>query len=390
VAILPTIDAGWPVSNSISNNTATSLSVNTPVGAGNGRLLVAVVREVQGQNASVQVTGLGLTWVNVLSANYSNYINCSVWAAWAAGPVSAGQVTVALGAGATTNKLMALTVYSYVNAKNASGNILAAFGTSATNITGPSGQISLAATTANSAVLGAIGWGYNTDLTAMTDSTIDHEVVDNSTASYVAVFRYTGATSGAPVTIGSTLTSGVNARAMLAIEILGSVSVAETFLGGAPIPATKSFVLSIPAGDTEAQFLTDEDVNFIWNALAELRTAVNAGTGGTGGSGMAQVATVISEATVTVPASGTWVQVDDGVSPRPSKLSNRFKVRIVDNDGTNRAYIYRGTSTTGVNASECEAIEPQKGVWQDEVGTEMNIYVQSAGAGLTIRVIQYA
>jgi hypothetical protein len=150
--------------------------------------------------------------------------------------------------------------------------------------------------------------------------------------------------------------------------------------GDIPIPPDKTFTTVVPPGDTNSQYLLDTDVNFIWDTLEEIKDR-----------GIANMAAgTITEATVTVPVSGTWVRVDDGLSGRPAALTNRYKVRIINNSTSVRAFVFRGASSSGQVAADCDVAEADKGVWQDEVKPAMGIFVQSAGASFTVRFIQYA
>ena len=77
---MPSIDAGYPVKTALTNSTATTVAVTAPSSA--GKLIVAVVSATNRTTGSITVSGLGLTWVNVSTADLGGWLSCGVWAAW--------------------------------------------------------------------------------------------------------------------------------------------------------------------------------------------------------------------------------------------------------------------------------------------------------------------
>lgn len=133
---LPTNDSGWPVSGVITNSTATSISVSTPVTLGVNRLLVVVVN-ADGLNSSgvPVVSGLGLTWTKQVENTISTTTVSQIWTARASAQLSTGSVTATI-SGQTQAKFIQLIVHALTGVKSASTTAGAGSGSGALGGTG--------------------------------------------------------------------------------------------------------------------------------------------------------------------------------------------------------------------------------------------------------------
>jgi hypothetical protein len=99
-------------------------------------------------------------------------------------------------------------------------------------------------------------------------------------------------------------------------------------------------------------------------------------------------------------ASATTVQENDvlftGGSTTPVRMDptppgGRYWVRIVNPHATLRLFVGHSSGTT--NNTSCESIDPFNGVWEDNIGPGVNIFIiGEAGypTNLNIRIKQYA
>jgi hypothetical protein len=83
--------------------------------------------------------------------------------------------------------------------------------------------------------------------------------------------------------------------------------------------------------------------------------------------------------------SATPVRMD------PSPLTGRTRVRIINPHATLRLFVGHQAATT--NATVCEPIDPFNGVWEDDVGVGINIFIIGESGyptNLSVRIKQYA
>jgi hypothetical protein len=215
----PLLDAGFPVAAHITASTSTDVSVAVPA-IGAGRLIVVMVQQCEAPANTMNISGLGKAWTRINFSTYSTYIHCVCWAAWSGSGTSAGNVICSVATNASMQKTLQAVVYSYSNTKDGTSSPLACFGDLEGENVGSDAQIMLDGTVANSVLIGAISWGYGEALTAGASTIFDSTVVDTVTSAFLAAFRWTGTTGGF-ITFGGSRTTGVNARSLIACEILG-------------------------------------------------------------------------------------------------------------------------------------------------------------------------
>lgn len=214
---MPSIDTGYPVNANVTNSAGTTVSVNGPASA--GKLLVAVVTEINHSNNTVGLSGFGLTWSQIVVANNSTFMGASIWAAWAPSGNPGGTLTVTVTGLGNFNAQVCL--YSFSGTNDGSAGVTACFGNTQHDVNDGTAQITLGTTTAGSALIGGFAWNFNGTLTAGPSTTLDASVLDTSLGfGFHAAFRYTGA-SGGSITFGMSQSSGVNSKAICAAEILG-------------------------------------------------------------------------------------------------------------------------------------------------------------------------
>jgi hypothetical protein len=75
----------------------------------------------------------------------------------------------------------------------------------------------------------------------------------------------------------------------------------------------------------------------------------------------------------------------------PTPLAGRYWVRIVNPHPTLRLFVGHTSGTT--NNVTCESIDPSFGVWEDNIGPGVNVFVigeTNYPTNLDVRVKQYA
>ncbi len=156
-AVGPPMDAGFPVSASVSGAAATtSIAVTAPATSGPNRLIYATVewytRGAHPAATPMTMAGLGLTWTKIVANSVSGGAGgAEVWAAWASSATASGAVTCTFVASVAVDAL--LTVYARFNTANGAASIAKCFGASSTiNSTTGSviGEVSLNADTEQS------------------------------------------------------------------------------------------------------------------------------------------------------------------------------------------------------------------------------------------------
>lgn len=98
----------------------------------------------------------------------------------------------------------------------------------------------------------------------------------------------------------------------------------------------------------------------------------------------------VTETGFTVAAGSAFTRADDGTSPRPSALANRYKIRICNTHGTDRLYVRLGTSAP-TSGDPGYYVEADGGLWEDFVEPGVYVYVRcSSTNGIYIIFTQYA
>ncbi len=226
----PTVDSGWPVSATLSNNAATSVSVSTPAGAGPNRLYVTCVTFRGAQDniwtrdlSSALLSGMGLTWTVITSDEDAQSPNL-VYAAWSTSPPSASTVTFTFdGANNTAAKSGVLAVYSFNGTANGSANVNNCFAAKAFDqeVSGNNAvcQTSFANIVGTSAIIGVLVHANGgSGLTIRTDCDNDAHLYDTNVGSDSIAFRR-NTLAGGQVIVG--VTNSIPYWRICACEILG-------------------------------------------------------------------------------------------------------------------------------------------------------------------------
>jgi hypothetical protein len=97
-------------------------------------------------------------------------------------------------------------------------------------------------------------------------------------------------------------------------------------------------------------------------------------------------ATNVYERDIPVASATVPVRLDDpATNPAPA---NRYWVRVVNPHATKKIFI--GHSSSMMNVTNCEVIDPFNGVWEDSASPSIPIYALSEdGVSITVRIKQY-
>jgi hypothetical protein len=179
--LTPVAVPGWPVSASATSRVLNSFDLTVPACPAGRLLCVSLAWNTRGNtNANpVAITGLGLTWTEVVAAEFQNiapgHEGVQIWAAWATNPVSAGDKIRVTCTQSTIDLLV--TGYAFGNVQDGSSNVLDCFAATA-NVNDPTGasagrSITLGMTTMSTALFAIVDGSGAQSLAGLTTTHFD-------------------------------------------------------------------------------------------------------------------------------------------------------------------------------------------------------------------------